>query len=161
MSWYKKAAYQEDYVEEVIIPNEVSRESKDNVLKIKTDDEVAVIEYKKVYAWKNDPGAGFAFPCTPDGEVIEDKMHPSALENLNKCRDNPDDFIVTLEKRIDIERLCNCGSGEVPYAEYDARGIFLDYVCPRCKDEKLSKFRRDVLTDPGYWADEPIEPEEY
>ena len=105
MSWYKKAAYQEDYVEEVIIPNEVSRESKDNVLKIKTDDEVAVIEYKKVYAWKNDPGAGFAFPCTPDGEVIEDKMHPSALENLNKCRDNPDDFIVTLEKRIDIERL--------------------------------------------------------
>ena len=56
---------------------------------------------------------------------------------------------------------CPCGSGEFPTAAEDARGIFLCYVCPKCKKEKLSKYRKDVLTNPNYWADEPIEPEDY
>jgi hypothetical protein len=42
---------------------------------------------------------------------------------------------------------------------HDARGIFLTYVCSRCEREKLSHFRPDVLSDPNYWADEPIEEE--
>lgn len=54
-------------------------------------------------------------------------------------------------------RKCNCGSGEYQEAEYDARGIFLTYVCSKCRTQKLSGFRPDVLTDPGYWTDEPIE----
>lgn len=41
--------------------------------------------------------------------------------------------------------------------EYDARGIPLCRVCDICREAKLSKYRRDVLTDPGYWHDEPIE----
>lgn len=43
------------------------------------------------------------------------------------------------------------------WAEYDARGIFLTYVCTKCRKAKLSGFRPDVLRDPGYWHDEPIE----
>ncbi len=56
--------------------------------------------------------------------------------------------------------LCSCGSGEYKDAEYDARGIFLTYVCDKCRKEKLSGFRPDVLTDPDYEANEPIEPED-
>lgn len=42
-------------------------------------------------------------------------------------------------------------------ARKDARGIFLTYTCPRCEREKLAGYRPDVLTDPGYWHDEPLE----
>lgn len=59
-------------------------------------------------------------------------------------------------------RPCPCGSGELSSWEYDARGIPLARVCPKCRDEKLKKFRPDVLTDSNYWHDEPIdEDEEY
>lgn len=54
-------------------------------------------------------------------------------------------------------RKCDCGSGEYHEAQYDARGIFLCYTCPKCEKKKLSRFRPDVLTDPGYWTDEPID----
>lgn len=39
----------------------------------------------------------------------------------------------------------------------DARGIFLTYTCPKCHDAKMATYRRDVLHDPDYWHDEPIE----
>jgi hypothetical protein len=54
-------------------------------------------------------------------------------------------------------KLCRCGSGKERRAEFDARGIFLCYVCDSCRKEKLSHYRPDVLTDPNYWTDEPIE----
>lgn len=54
-------------------------------------------------------------------------------------------------------RTCPCGSGERAYTELDARGIFLCFACNKCREEKLSHFRADVLTDPDYWHDEPIE----
>lgn len=56
---------------------------------------------------------------------------------------------------------CPCGSGLEAELEYDARGIELGYMCDKCRKEKMSHFRPDVLTDPNYWVDEPIEPEEY
>jgi hypothetical protein len=54
---------------------------------------------------------------------------------------------------------CTCGSGLGAYALYDARHIFLCFACEKCQDEKLSHFRPDVLTDPNYWHDEPIDEE--
>lgn len=42
------------------------------------------------------------------------------------------------------------------HAQYDARGIFLTYTCDRCHDEKMSKYRPDVLSDSDYWTDEEI-----
>ena len=47
------------------------------------------------------------------------------------------------------------------WPEYDARGIYLARVCGKCKSAKLAGFRREVLTNPAYECDEPIEPEDY
>jgi len=41
--------------------------------------------------------------------------------------------------------------------ENDARGIPLARVCEDCSDEKLSQFRPEVLTDPQYETEEPVE----
>ena len=54
---------------------------------------------------------------------------------------------------------CACGSGCERWAEYDARNIFLTYVCEDCREDKLKRYRSDVLTDPNYWHDEPIDEE--
>lgn len=52
---------------------------------------------------------------------------------------------------------CPCGSNLHKTAEYDARGIFLGYACASCRTKKLSGYRKDVLADPNYWHDEPID----
>lgn len=52
---------------------------------------------------------------------------------------------------------CPCGSGAQAFPEFDARGIFLTYACDKCRKAKLSRYRPDVLSDSGYWSDEPIE----
>ena len=59
-----------------------------------------------------------------------------------------------------VEAGCSCGSGLEKSAEYDARGIFLTYVCDDCRSAKLSRYRPDVLSDPDYWHDEPIDDDE-
>lgn len=43
----------------------------------------------------------------------------------------------------------------------DARGIPLARVCEKCEDEKLAKFRPEVLTDSNYAANEEIEPDDW
>ena len=42
----------------------------------------------------------------------------------------------------------------------DARGIPIGRVCEKCEEEVLSRYRPEVLTNPNYEANEPIEPEE-
>ena len=59
------------------------------------------------------------------------------------------------------QRTCPCGSGLPSTWEHDARGIPLCRVCPKCRTKKLSHYRPEVLTNPNYEADEPIEPEDY
>jgi hypothetical protein len=49
------------------------------------------------------------------------------------------------------------GSGLNSRWANDARAIPLVRVRPNCEEEKLSRYRPDVLTDGNYWADEPIE----
>ena len=56
-------------------------------------------------------------------------------------------------------RPCHCGSGLEREARFDARGIFLTYVCEKCVEEKLGRYRPEVLTDPNYYTEEPIEEE--
>lgn len=43
------------------------------------------------------------------------------------------------------------------WPEYDARGIYLCRVCEVCEKAKLRGYRPDVLTDPQYWHDEPLD----
>lgn len=69
-------------------------------------------------------------------------------------------FASWLEAREYLEE-CPCGSGKEARLERDARGIPLGYMCEKCIREKKKGYRKDVLEDPGYEADEPIEPEDY
>ena len=50
---------------------------------------------------------------------------------------------------------CACGSGQPKYALYDGHGIFLTYVCEKCKKDRLKGFRSDIMDN--YACDEPIE----
>jgi hypothetical protein len=59
------------------------------------------------------------------------------------------------------EHPCPCGSGRDSWWAKDARGIEIARVCTKCIKDKLKGYRPDVLTDPSYWADEVIEPEDY
>lgn len=56
-------------------------------------------------------------------------------------------------------RPCPCGSGQPSRWQHDARGIELARTCEACHARKMAQFRPDVLADPNYWADEPIEPD--
>lgn len=47
------------------------------------------------------------------------------------------------------------------WAEYDARGIYLCKVCEHCADAKLSTYRKEVLTNSDYWADEDIDGDDW
>lgn len=52
---------------------------------------------------------------------------------------------------------CPCGSGRPSTWAYDARGIPLCRTCVVCHKRKMAGYRPDVLTDPNYWSDEPID----
>jgi hypothetical protein len=68
----------------------------------------------------------------------------------------PDHNLEVDEEELESNE-CSCGSGEQPEEVYDARGIYLTKVCSKCREEKLSHYRKDVLEDPEYWHDEPID----
>ena len=55
---------------------------------------------------------------------------------------------------------CACGSGELREEVTDARGIFVAYVCDKCRKDKLSGFRSEIFDNPNYFTDEPIELED-
>ena len=59
-----------------------------------------------------------------------------------------------------MTRPCRCGSKLERYELYDARGIFVSYVCESCEPAVRAKFRPDIFTDSAYWHDEPIDPED-
>jgi hypothetical protein len=57
------------------------------------------------------------------------------------------------------DRPCTCGSGLPSSWQHDARGIPLCRTCRKCHAEKMRGYRPDVLNNPSYEADEPIEGE--
>ena len=54
-------------------------------------------------------------------------------------------------------RACPCGSGLSSSWQVDARGIELTRTCLKCHKDKIQRYRPEVLTNPNYWHDEPIE----
>lgn len=60
-------------------------------------------------------------------------------------------------KRLGLRPYCPCGSGQLREAQHDARGIFLCYTCRACGKLKLAGYRPEVLADPNYSHDEPID----
>lgn len=66
-----------------------------------------------------------------------------------------------LKEGVHDEQPCDCGSGDMGEWEYDAQGIPLCWCCPKCKREKLSHYRPEILTGYGQSdVDEPIEPDD-
>lgn len=60
-----------------------------------------------------------------------------------------------------MSRPCHCGSGLPSSIAYDARGIPLGRTCNACHEKTMAKYRPEVLSNPNYDADEPIEPEDW
>lgn len=40
---------------------------------------------------------------------------------------------------------CPCGSGEYSEIQYDGRGIYLTRTCEKCHEEKMSRYRPEIL----------------
>ncbi len=40
---------------------------------------------------------------------------------------------------------------------YDARGLFVSYVCKKCRPNVTAKYRPEIFTDSHYGCDEQIE----
>ena len=116
-------------------------------------------EYCLEYRWNDGNGGGFAFPCTKDG-VVELRFfsEPLAYRNYLSCNKGEFDVVCDgVKEYVYQTRLCDCGSMDESWPEHDARGIFLCRVCDNCKQDKLSKYRPEVLTDSNYYTDEPID----
>lgn len=57
--------------------------------------------------------------------------------------------------------ICNCGSDLESETISDARGIYIGRMCRECRAQCLAGFRPEILNDPGYKVEEPIEREDY
>jgi hypothetical protein len=62
--------------------------------------------------------------------------------------------------RYDV-RPCPCGSGLPSRWQCDARGIELCRTCVKCHKKQMARYRPEVLSNPNYYCDEAIEPEDY
>lgn len=46
--------------------------------------------------------------------------------------------------------ICHCGSGKEARELYDAREIFVGFVCDDCIEKKKSQYRSEIFTDCNY-----------
>jgi len=54
-------------------------------------------------------------------------------------------------------RPCPCKSGKPSHWQHDARGIPLCRTCEDCHQQKMARYRSDVLRNPSYECDEQID----
>jgi hypothetical protein len=52
---------------------------------------------------------------------------------------------------------CICGSNKFQRPLYDARAIFVAYVCDACERKVRGRYRPEIFTDPNYWTDEAVD----
>jgi hypothetical protein len=50
-----------------------------------------------------------------------------------------------------------CDIAMISEVRYDAKGLFLTYACDKCWKQEKKRYRSDILSDPNYWHDEPID----
>jgi hypothetical protein len=55
---------------------------------------------------------------------------------------------------------CACGSGLQMRALYDARGIYVSYVCDVCEARTRKRYRPEIFTDSNYETLEAIDEDE-
>ena len=56
-----------------------------------------------------------------------------------------------------LPKHCICGSGHLQRPLYDARQIFVAYVCDDCERKVRGRYRPEVFTDPNYETTEDID----
>lgn len=59
-----------------------------------------------------------------------------------------------------LNRLCDCGSKELSYELFDARGIYVQRVCDSCVESVKDRYRPEIFTDSDYWTCEDIDEDE-
>lgn len=64
-----------------------------------------------------------------------------------------------MKKPIGPYYTCQCGSGEPSWWQLDAKGIPLVRVCNKCKERRLKQYRPEVIYDPNYSHEEPMDDE--
>ena len=119
-----------------------------------------ICEYRLVFEYLDDPGRQLAFGCTPEGECHDIDEFPERRANYDRALSDPRIRRKGIEKWKSTVFLCSCGAKEIPFEFHDARGIYAGKCCPKCEAEKKGAFRSDVMENPCYQVDEPIEPED-
>tara|TARA_R110000851_G_scaffold9579_3_gene35556 strand:- start:2063 stop:2308 length:246 start_codon:yes stop_codon:yes gene_type:complete len=74
------------------------------------------------------------------------------------ARANREGSMLRKIRKTDLEYCEHDGPGG-SWGVSDARGIYLCRVCEKCYDYKMAKYDPEVLENPGYQVDEPIEEE--
>jgi hypothetical protein len=137
----------------------LDQESKGNAVATlveRDEDSIRTIRFELSFT---SDGAGFSFPCDSKGRIFgpeERERSPLSIANEALAKSKEWDEIEILPW-TETDRLCSCGSGLGREGKYDARGFFLTYTCPQCEAEKLGRYRKDVLYNPSYEADEAFD----
>lgn len=106
--------------------------------------------YELVYAYMDEPGAGFGFPCTADGTV--EALNPDAQANYLKCVRNMHERPVicrgvkklSARYRVPAAILCDCGR------ELE----LIDCMTNECDCGRFYNGSGQSLVHPRFWGEE-------
>lgn len=98
--------------------------------------------------------SGPCWSCAGTGHQTRSDIHRNVAYNRHKLSSMAEGF---QPAAVPTGKACNCGSGEPRQEVNDARGIFVAFVCSKCRARKLKGYRRDIFTDPNYPTTEPID----
>ena len=125
---------------------------------VEDDYEKQVTTFSLMFNMKD--GSGGSFPCDSAGNVFFEELSECAQDHYRDAVLNQHRYHeIVCEPFVVCHRKCSCGSGEEPERIYDARGIYLCQCCSKCKRDRLSRYRSEVLTNSDYYCDEPIDAE--
>ncbi len=115
---------------------------------------VKTVWYELNFWYKDDPGAGFGFPCNERGEILADEMTKEAVENYEWCMAHPERFgtFNHLSTRVDYYKpnahgTCVCGEEVELYDQYMGA-----CECPKC-GRWYNLFGQSLLP-PDQWENE-------
>jgi len=107
------------------------------------------VQFSKSFTNKDDPQSGFSFPSDRQGRLKpgnEDQV--KSIRYIHEHAEKFNEPVINAE--IFKTKLCDCGSGEIVQPVYDAKGIFVTHVCPKCRKDKLSKYRKEIFYNTDY-----------
>ena len=119
---------------------------------IKEREPKEIISYSLDFDYRDNSGGGFTFPCNQHGEILEDKMSQTAIDNYHRClRDNRLTLpYVHTHKDYWVEpAVGECVCGEEVVLENQYMGAC---QCPKCG--QWYNIYGQSLIPPEYWEDD-------